>query len=73
MKLFYYPETDSLYIDLSERASVDSIEIAPGVVVDIDEQGNVVGIDVDSASQRIQLDRLEISNLPARTLVASKG
>lgn len=73
MKLFYYPETDSLYIDLSERASVDSIEIAPGVVVDIDEQGNVVGIDVDHASQRIQLDRLEISNLPARMLVASKG
>lgn len=73
MKLFYYPETDSLYIDLSERASVDSIEIAPGVVVDIDEQGNVVGIDVDRASQRIQLDRLEISNLPARMLVASKG
>lgn len=73
MKLFYYPETDSLYIDLSERASVDSIEIAPGVVADVDEQGNVVGIDVDHASQRIQLDRLEISNLPARMRVASKG
>lgn len=43
MKLFYYPEMDSLYIDLSERASVDSIEVAPGVVVDMDEQGNVVG------------------------------
>lgn len=73
MKLFYYPETDSLYIDLSERASMDSIEIAPGVVADVDEQGNVVGIDVDHASQRIQLDRLEISNLPARMRVASKG
>jgi len=72
MKIFYYPETDSLYIELGERVSADSIEIAPGVVVDIDEHGEVVGIDVDHASQRIQLDRLEISDLPARVLIASK-
>lgn len=30
MKFRYYPETDSLYIELSERASVDSTEVAPG-------------------------------------------
>ncbi|MGQ9553426.1 MAG: DUF2283 domain-containing protein, partial [Anaerolineae bacterium] len=31
MKLHYYPETDSLYIDLSEKLSADSLEVAPGV------------------------------------------
>ena len=41
MKLNYYPETDSLYIDLSERASVESREISDGVVLDYDADGNI--------------------------------
>ena len=41
MKFYYYPETDSLYIDLSERTSVDSQEVAAGVVLDFDEDGQL--------------------------------
>jgi uncharacterized protein YuzE len=44
MKLNYYPETDSLYIDLSENASATSREISEGVF-DYDIEGNLVGID----------------------------
>ena len=40
MKLNYYPDTDSLYIDLSEQTSVESREISEGVVLDYDAQGN---------------------------------
>jgi len=36
MKLKYYPDTDSLYIDLSEKPSVSSQEISEGVVIDFD-------------------------------------
>ena len=50
MKFHYYAETDSLYIDLVERPSVDSREIKPGVVLDFDADGNLVGIDIDHAS-----------------------
>ncbi len=64
MKFHYYPETDSLYIDLSEKTSADSQEIAPGVVVDFDEQGNLVGIDIDRASKIVNLTRLEADSLP---------
>ncbi len=64
MKLKYYPETDSLYIDLSEKPSVDSQEIAEGVVVDFDEEGNIVGIDIDNASKKIALKSLTIIKLP---------
>jgi uncharacterized protein YuzE len=46
MKLNYYPETDSLYIDLSEQPSVESREIAEGVVLDYDAKGSIVGIDI---------------------------
>ena len=47
MKLNYYPETDSLYIDLAERSSVESREVSEGVVLDYDSEGNLVGIDID--------------------------
>ena len=50
MKLSYDPETDSLYISLNERPSVDSLEVAPDFVVDFDDEGRVVGIDIQHAS-----------------------
>jgi len=49
MKLNYYAETDSLYIDLSERASAESQEISEGVVLDYDADGRLVGIDIVNA------------------------
>ena len=59
MKLHYFLETDSLYIDLSDKTSVDTREVAPGVVLDFDAAGNLVGIDIDHASEVITLSRLE--------------
>jgi uncharacterized protein YuzE len=64
MKLSYYPDTDSLYIDLSETPGVESREISEGVVLDYDEAGNVVGIDIDNASQKVALKELTLSKLP---------
>ena len=65
MKLNYYPETDSLYIDLSEKTSVDSKEIFEGVVLDYDIEGNLVGIDIDNASKKVYLKELTLSKIPA--------
>ena len=64
MKLHYYPETDSLYIDLSEKVSAESREAAPGVVLDFDAGGHLVGIDIDHASRIVDLSRLESEALP---------
>ena len=64
MKLNYYAETDSLYIDLSEKTSVESREISDGVVLDYDDKGNLVGIDIDNASKKVQLNELVLSKLP---------
>ena len=68
MKLHYYPETDSLYIDLNARPSSDSREIADGLVVDFDAEGNVVGIDIEHASQKLDLQTLETEALPASSV-----
>ena len=64
MKLNYYPDTDSLYIDLSERDSVDGREVADGIVLDYDVDGNLVGIDIDHASSKVQLSRLVLRGMP---------
>lgn len=64
MKFHYYPDTDTLYIDLAEKESVDSVEVAPGVILDFDAEGNLVGIDIDHASAVIDLSRLEADGLP---------
>jgi len=66
MKLNYHPETDSLYIDLSEQPSAESREISEGIVLDYDAQGNLVGIDIDNASAKVQLKDLILSKLPSK-------
>ena len=68
MKLNYYEETDSLYIDLSEKSSIDSREVADGVVLDFDENGHLVGIDIDHASRIVDLKSLEAISIPIQKL-----
>lgn len=64
MKLNYYPETDSLYIDLSSRTSVDSVEVSEGVVLDYDSEGNLVGIDIEEASRKLDLSEVVTNHVP---------
>jgi len=64
MKLNYYPETDSLYIDLAERSSTESKEVSEGIVLDYDADGNLVGIDIDNASKKLDLKTLVLNKLP---------
>ena len=67
MRIQYYPETDSLYIDLSSKTSVETKEISEGVLLDYDEFGNLVGIDIDNASKKLELHQLILNRLPAET------
>ncbi|SMM98951.1 hypothetical protein SPONN_381 [uncultured Candidatus Thioglobus sp.] len=64
MKLNYYKDTDSLYIDLSLTKSVESQEVSNGVVIDYDNAGNITGIDIENASTILDLKELTMSHLP---------
>jgi len=64
MKLDYYPYTDSLYIDLSSRPSVESQQVSEGVVLDYDADGNLVGIDIDHASRKLDLSEVVTNQIP---------
>jgi uncharacterized protein YuzE len=65
MKINYYAETDSLYIDLSSKPSADSREVSDGIVLDYDSEGNLVGIDIGQASTKMEIKELILNKLPA--------
>ena len=65
MKISYYPDTDSMYIDLSEKKSAESKEVSPGIVLDYDSSGDLVGIDIDNASKKLDLKELVLNKIPA--------
>jgi uncharacterized protein YuzE len=71
MKLHYYPETDSLYIELSDAQGTETRELSDGVKVDYGANGNVVGIDIDGASGKLDLTTLETFELPFKRLKAA--
>ena len=55
MKLHYYPETDSLYVELRPGPGAETREVAAGLNVNLDANGDVVGFDIDHASKRLDL------------------
>jgi len=67
MKLHYYPETDSLYIELKPEPGTQTREVTEGLNVDLDARGEVVGFDIDHASRKLDLSTLETIALPVRT------
>ena len=71
MKLHYYPETDSLYIELSPSPGIEVREIADGLNADIGMDGTVVGLDIERAAERFDLATLETEGLPIGRLKAA--
>jgi uncharacterized protein YuzE len=73
LRLHYYPETDSLYVEFQRRPSVDTREIAPDMRLDFDERGRPVGLDINHASSVLDLDTLEAEGLPFQRAVPAGG
>ena len=73
MKLHYYPDTESLYVELKDAPGVETREVADGLNVDLDAAGDVVGFDMDNAAKRFDLTTLEVDALPVRKYRAGYG
>ncbi len=71
MKLHYYAETDSLYIELRAGSGVEVREIAEGLNADLDANGHVIGLDIDHASKMLDLSTLETIALPVTSMKAA--
>ena len=67
MKLKVDHEADALYLSLSEEAASNSTEVSPGIIVDFDEDGRAVGIEMLHLSKRVSgadIQRLLFESVP---------
>lgn len=71
MKLHYYPDTDSLYLEFKAGPGAETLEVADGLSVDLDASGAVVSLDIDHASKHLDLATLEAEALPVRSYKVS--
>lgn len=71
MKVEYYPDTDTLYIFLSEREGSDVRTPTEGFVVDVDDDGRPIGFEIEHASELTDLTDLELSDLPVHRFATS--
>jgi uncharacterized protein YuzE len=63
MKVRTDEAADALYIRLEESAIIESEEVSPGVILDFDESGRVVGIEILNVRERLpgaDLRRVEV-------------
>jgi DNA-binding transcriptional regulator YiaG len=67
MRYFYDKSSDSLYLTLAERKYADSVEAAPGVVLDFDAAGRLIGIDLEHASHTIDIADLSLQGEPTQS------
>lgn len=63
MKLRIDKENDVLYLRLNEIEIFESEEVQPGVILDFDENGHIVGIEILNLSQRTEPEKLNILQL----------
>ena len=69
MKIHYFADTDTLFIEFSDRPSVRTEEINELVTVDFDREETLVGITIESAKNQVDLNSINIlTNLEPKTL-----
>ena len=65
MTLNYDLANGTLYIVLSSKPNSDSREISEGIVLDYDVDGNVTGMDIDNASNKVDLEKIVLNKVPS--------
>ena len=66
MKLTYFKDTDTLYIELNSNPSLSSSEVAQGVVLDFDGDNKITGIEIEHASKNFDLSKVESNSIPLK-------
>ncbi len=69
MNIAYFKDMDSLYVEISPESPAHTWEAHAGIVLNLSEDGRVVGIEIEKASQATNLDILKIGGFPGRVEV----
>ena len=65
MKIRYFEDTDTLYIELRDQGIVDTRDLDENTTVDLDADGNVLALTVEHASRRTDVSRLVLEGIAA--------
>lgn len=68
MRFNYDKETDALYIHFLDTPGVDSYEVHPDYIADIDEQGNLVGLEILNIKGKMDFSKLIFDKLPIQDI-----
>ena len=63
MKIKYFEDTDTALLELGKGSSVETREISEDIYLDVDDQGNIVSITVEHASQRSDLSEFSFQRI----------
>ena len=65
MKVKYFSDTDTLYIEFRDGDIAESKDLDENTLLDLDGQGNVCAITIEHASVRTDVSQLTIEGIPA--------
>ena len=65
MKMSYYNDTDTLYIEFSNSTVVETKDLDENTLLDLDREGQIVAITVEHASKRTDVNKIELSGIAA--------
>jgi uncharacterized protein YuzE len=65
MKMNYYDDTDTLYIEFRESGVVETKDLDENILLDLDQNGQIISITVEHASQRTDVNKLVLSGIAA--------
>jgi uncharacterized protein YuzE len=63
MKIRYFPETDTIYMELTDRKVAETVDLNENTLVDLDEKGNVVAITLEHASESTVVDEFSFQRV----------
>ena len=65
MKITYFPETDTLYIEFKAAEVAESKDLDENTILDLDRNGNICGITVEHAKDRADIPQFSFEQVAA--------
>ena len=65
MKIRYFADTDTLYVEFRDQGIVDTRDLDENTTMDLDAQGNVLALTLEHASKRTDANQLVLEGIAA--------
>ena len=65
MRISYFEDTDTLYIEFKEADVVETKDLDQNTILDLDVEGNIISITIEHASNRTDVHQLTLSGIAA--------